>query len=304
MKNIIVSSTILASLTGAALAGPVMPSPEPDAFSSAIAPISNPTLSLNPLPQTNIHAVYMYHSLPDSVSVDGGSVDLNGDVNIFAVQFEYAFNERFSLVAAKDGYIDFNPDNTLEEESGFANLAAGVKYAFIYNEQCQHVLSGTAIVELPTGNRDVFQGYGDGAVNLILSGLKLHDNWQFSGSAGAKLPFDGDEESVTGFASAHVSYRVTERFIPLLEVNWFHVMSEGEGEGAALGQLLEFDGLDLINFGSKHGGRNRDTVTAAAGFRYRMSDCLDLGAAYEMPLTDDSDGLTDSRLTLDLVWRF
>jgi hypothetical protein len=31
---------------------------------------------------------------------------------------------------------------------------------------------------------------------------------------------------------------------------------------------------------------------------------VDVGVAYELPLTNDEDGLWDNRLTLDLVWSF
>ncbi|MFC4993262.1 transporter [Rubritalea tangerina] len=276
----------------------------PDAFANAITPISNPTFHGNALPKTNIHGIYMYHKLPDQISAAGTKVPVGGDVNIFAVQLEYAFNERISLIATKDGYVDFNPDKSVPQATGFANLAAGLKYAFIYDPTNEFVLSGSGVIEVPTGNRDVYQGYGDGAANLIMSALKLHDGWQFSGALGTRLPFDGREESTTAFLSGHVSYHVTEKFVPLLELNWFRVLSEGEGQGANLGQLLEFDGLDLINFGSKDGRVNKDTVTLAAGARYKFTDCVNVGAAYEIPLTNDEDGLTDSRITLDIVWTF
>jgi hypothetical protein len=33
-------------------------------------------------------------------------------------------SERLSIAATKDGFVDFNPDNTLTKSSGFANLGA------------------------------------------------------------------------------------------------------------------------------------------------------------------------------------
>ncbi|PQJ27868.1 transporter [Rubritalea profundi] len=307
MKNYLLSTGLLAGLSIAAQAGvPLAPVATPDAFANAITPISNPTLHGNPLPKTNIHAMLMHQQLSDKISVGNGAAKapLGGDLNLVAVQLEYAFNERFSLIATKDGYIDFNPDNTLTDENGFANIAAGVKYAFIYDEPSQFVLSGSAVVELPTGNRDVFQGYGDGAVNLIGSALKLYDGWQFSGAAGVQLPFDTKEQSVTGFASAHVSYHVTERFVPLAELNWFRVISEGEGTGHVASSLADFEGGDLINLGSVNASANKDIVTAAIGARYKLTNRLNIGAAYEIPLTAEEDNLMKSRVTVDLVWTF
>lgn len=305
MKNHFLSAGFLAGLTLTTQAGaPATPVATPDAFANAITPISNPTFHGNALPKTNIHGIYMHHQLPEQISAAGTKVPVGGDVNIFAVQLEYAFNERLSLIATKDGYVDFNPDQSVPQATGFANLAAGLKYAFIYNEPSQFVLSGSAVLEVPTGNRDVYQGYGDGATNLIASALKLHNNWQFSGATGVRLPFDGREESTTAFLSSHISYHLTEKFVPLVELNWFRVLSNGEGQGANLGQVLEFDGLDLINFGSKDGKVNKDTVTLAAGARYKFTDRVNVGAAYEIPLTSEENGLTDSRITLDVVWTF
>lgn len=301
------TSSLLLSLTAIpALAGdPVITTPvqETNPFANAISPISNPTLADLAIPQTNIHAMYMHQSLPNQVSIAGGDVDLGGDINIFAVQIEYAFNERLSLIATKDGYIDFNPDNTLDDQEGFANLAAGLKYAFIYDPASQFAMSGSAVVELPTGNRDVFQGYGDGAVNLIVNSLKLYDKWQFSGSLGTHVPFDSDAESLTGFASAHVSYRLTEKFIPLVELNWFHVFEEGDGTETPI-SATDFEGGDLINLGSNNAKVNEDIVTLAIGARYEFTDAVSIGAAYEFPLTDEEENLMEDRITLDLVWEF
>jgi hypothetical protein len=48
----------------------------------------------------------------------------------------------------------------------------------------------------------------------------------------------------------------------------------------------------------------------AAGFRYRIFEKagvfknLDLGFAYELPLTNPNDGLMDDRYTADLVLHF
>jgi opacity protein-like surface antigen len=283
----------------------VIPTPEVDAFANAITPISNPTYHGNALPQTNIHGIYMYHAFPSEVSVLGGAkVPVGGSANIFAVQLEYAFNERLSFIATKDGYVDLDFDETVPDGDGFANLAAGLKYAFIYDPANQFVLSGSGVIEVPTGSSDIFQGYGDGAVNLVASALKLHEGWQFSGATGVHLPFDDDAESTTAFLSSHISYHLTEKFVPLVELNWFRVLSEGEGQGAALGPLLDFDGLDLINFGSSNGLENKDTVTLAAGARYKFTDRVNMGAAYELPLTDEENGLTDYRITVDLVWKF
>jgi len=317
IKNVFAMSGILASIAGQAFAGSIMetgltPAPKDSAFETVRRPISNPTLFDLALPTTNLHPIFMHHSLPDTVNTTSGNLQMGGDVQVYALQFEYAFTERLSLVATKDGYVDINAGNSAlwSDQSGFANLGAGLKYAFIYDPANEFVLSGSAVVELPTGNDDVFQGQGDGMVNLILSSVKMWDDFQLAGAAGARLAVS-DEQSSSSFVSAHASYEVTPWFIPLVELNWHHVLTPGDGNaafnsqaGGAVPTIATFEGSDLLNFGSAQSGQNRDLVTAAFGFRSRVSKGVDLGFAYEIPLTSEDDGIIEDRVTLDLVWRF
>lgn len=318
MKSTLTTLASFGLLGSFALGGSVVtdltipaPMPIPDGFAQARRPITNPTLFDLALPGTNLHPIFAYHGLPSSVSTaGGGSADLGGDVQLYALQFEFALNERLSIVATKDGYVDMNFDNTLDDQEGFANLGAGLKYAFILDPVSRTAVSGTVTFELPTGNSDVLQGEGDGAVNLILNGLKLVDQWQFAGSAGLQLPFS-DEQATNSFVSLHASYEVCSWFIPLVEVNWFHVLDTGDGVGnfpahlgGALPGALNFEGGDLFNLGAVNANENRDFVSAAIGFRSRLTDNVDIGAAYEIPLTNDEESLMDERVTVDLVWKF
>lgn len=281
-----------------------------DGFAQARRPISNPTLFDLALPGSNIHPIFIYHNLPSNVSSTLGPLPVGGDVQVYALQFEIAVNERLSIVATKDGYVDFNPDATLADESGFANLGLGAKYAFVLDPVSRTAISGTMTFELPTGNSDVLQGEGDGAVNLILNGLKLVDDWQVAGSAGFQIPFSS-EQSTLSFLSAHASYEVCSWFIPLVEMNWFHVIDAGDGTGnfpdhvtGLVPAVVQFEGSDFFNIGAVNAGTNRDYVTAAVGFRSRLTDSVNVGFAYELPLTDEEDSVTDDRFTLDLVWTF
>jgi hypothetical protein len=290
---------------------PIAPSTSPDAFADVRRPITNPTLFDLALPTTNIHPIFLHHRLPKNIDLaGGGQLPVGGDVQLYALQFEIALNERLSIVATKDGYVDFNPDNNLSSTDGFANLGGGLKYAFLHDPASRTIVSGTATVEFPTGNSDVLQGEGKGLANLILNGLKMHDAWQFAGSVGMQIPFS-DEQSTSSFVSAHASYELSSWFIPLVEVNWFHVWDAGDGTNNFNGQLggavpgaIAFEGGDLFNVGAVNAGQNRDLVTAAIGFRSRLNDSVQVGVAYEIPLTDDSASVMRDRLTLDLVWRF
>jgi hypothetical protein len=272
--------------------------------------MTNPTLFDLAVPSTNIRPIFIHHLLPDDVNTTAGDLPVGGDVQVYALQFEYALSDRMSLVATKDGFVDFNPDATLSDESGFANLGGGVKYAFLLDPAAGHALSGSATFEFPTGNSDVFQGEGDGAVNLVLSGLKVIDDWQFAAGTGLSIPFS-DDFSTNGFVSLHASREITPWFIPLVELNCYQVLSSGNGDnnfagqaGGAVPGIVEFEGNDFFNLGAANADENRTLVTAALGFRSRITDSIHTGIAYELPLTDDSSSVIEGRLTLDMFWTF
>ena len=300
-------STSLAGPT----AGKMASTPEKSGFEQARRPITNPTLFDLALPTTNIRPIFLKHVLPSQISAGGGKVPFGGDVQLYALQFEYALADRLSIVATKDGHVDMNFDNpAFNDSSGFANLGGGLKYAFLRDPISQTAVSGSLTFEFPTGNSDVLQGEGKGLANMIVSGLKLVDDWQFAGGAGLQVPFS-DEQASMGWASAHVSYEVSKWFIPLVEVNWFHVIDEGDGRGNYGGQLggavpgaIEFEGGDLFNLGATNASDNPNFVSAAIGFRSRLTDSVTAGVAYEIPLTDDEESLMESRLNVDLTWTF
>lgn len=318
MKQTIHALSVACAVTLPVFAGTVMieeaaPPMTTTPFETARRPISNPTLFDLALPTTNIHPIFMYHRLPNTVATTiSPALAMGGDVEVYALQFEVALSERLSIVATKDGYVRIDPDTQplWSDESGFANLAGGLKYAFIYDPANEFVVSGTLTVEIPTGNHDVFQGEGELSTNLIVSALKMWDDFQLAGGAGVHLPFDG-QLSTTSFMSAHASYEVVPWFIPLVEVNWHHVLDAGNGRfnyfsqaGGAVPAVAQFEGMDLLNFGASNASANRDFVTAAVGFRSRVADGVDIGVAYEMPLTDQNEGVMKDRFTVDLVWRF
>ncbi|MDP0491635.1 MAG: hypothetical protein Q7Q71_11340 [Verrucomicrobiota bacterium JB023] len=308
------ATLLTAALTGTLAAGtssvphtPMAPMPEVDAFASIRRPITNPTLFDLALPRTQVHGIYMHHRFPDQLSTSIGDVPFGGDLNLYALQFEIALSERLSIVAMKDGYVDFNPENTFTQEEGFANVGGGLKYAFLYDPANHFVVSTSAMFEFAIGDEDVFQGAGDGLVNLTLQGVKLADRWQFAAGTGVQLPLD-DSFATQGFLSAHISYEAHPWFIPLVEANWFHVFDEGDGGsrfdaqvGGAVPAVAPSEGADLLNWGASD---STDYVTMGIGFRSRLTEQFSVGFAYEFPLTDEDSNITEDRWTIDALWRF
>jgi hypothetical protein len=253
--------------------------------------------------------VNAYQDLPKRINTKLGRVPLDGYLNLTAVRATYALNEKFSLIAAKDGYISFKPDNTLDNGYGWGDLSLGFKGALYYCPQDEFIVSGKMLFEFSQGSSEVFQGNGDGNVAPSVTFLKGFDKWQVMGTLGMIIPFNAKEESMNVYQSYHVSYAVTPRFFPLVELNHWCVARQADRE-ALVPSIAKFEGGDVINLGSQHGLDHRNFITAAAGFRYRIFENvgffknLDFGLAYELPLTNPNNGLMLRRYTADLVLHF
>ena len=214
-----------------------------------------------------------------------------------------------SLVADKSGGIFFKPDNApFEDDEGWTDLAAGLKWAFYQDEKIAAALRGT--IELTNGSDGVFQGNGRGNFSPALLLTHLGNSYAVNGVLGATLPFDSSEESTMGYAAISGAYRVTDSLSALLELNWFRVLEAGHGEsdfnnlGQGTHNILEFEGGDVINLGSNNSEKHPDFVSVAIGARYQITSNLNLGVAYEIPLSTKDRGLMDQRVTFDLAMSF
>lgn len=277
-------------------------------------PVSNPVYNGDARNVTMVRPIMIFHSLPDDIRVNMGGVEstlpLGGDVTGMAVQLSYAFNDRLSLVAVKDGYFDLDPDRTLQDDNGWADIAAGLQYSFIYEPKNNFIVSGRLVYEAPVGDDDIFQGNGDGNLAPAILFLKGWDKLQFSGTVGLVLPLDTDEENTLLYDSWNLSYAVTDVIRPLIELNHFHVLNSGDrnisqyhgNQDDLVAAITTFNGVDIINLGGEHNDDNEDLVTLALGSRFRINKWLDLGAAYEIPLTNDDESLIKNRFTMDAVF--
>jgi hypothetical protein len=262
----------------------------------AISPVANPIYFEDPRITSEVRPVFMQHWLPDTFDFEGGSVPLGGDVQVFAIQLRYALTDRLGLIATKDGYIEFKPDHTLDHAYGFANLAAGLKYALVDDVEHQFILTPGFTFEIPTGDDEVLQGEGDGEWNIFVSAAKGWDNLHLTGNIGLRLPMDADEQTTQLHYSLQVDYYTCDYFIPFLVINGYTILSEGDNR--LLGVDLNTEMYDLINYGST-AAKGNTMLTMGGGFRSKLCRCLELGAAYEAGV-----GIFDSRVTVDLIWHF
>lgn len=257
---------------------------------TAISPVTNPLFFEDPRITTEIRPIFLHHK------IDDGFLTKGGDVRVYAAQLRWAVTDRLALIATKDGYIEFNPNKVLTHEEGWADLSAGIKYALVDSEEHQFILTPGLKLELPTGNRRVFQGNGSGEWDLFVSAAKGWDKWHLTGTVGARIPNDFSEETAQAHASLQLDYYACRWFIPFASAHTFTVLSEADQLG------LRTEGYDLINFGASN-AEGRTQGVLGAGFRSRLHKRVDLGFAYEKGVTDPK-GIFDDRFTVDLIFRF
>ena len=114
--------------------------------------------------------------------------------------------------------------------------------------------------------------------------------------SGMRLAIDGDDSSLWDL-DLHADYKLGD-FYPTFELGLIKPFSNG-------GRLpIADEGQDFFNLGATNAA-GRTIITASIGARYRVTDDLDLGVAYQVPL-DSSSGsqIIDWRLTADLIFRF
>ena len=226
-----------------------------------------------------------------SGEIDSPTSLIGGFARVYAVQLRWAVTERLAIIATKDGYIQTRSD-ALPSEDGWADIGAGLKYALIDKPEDQFILTPGLKFELPSGNERVFQGNGDGEFDFFVSSMKGWDKFHVTGSLGARVPIDMDAETASLHYSLQLDYQTCKYFTPLVTLNGFTTLSEGDGP--AFGGI---EGYDLINFGASDAG-GRTQITAGVGFRSQVWKHLDLGFAYEVGVTSPK-GLFDDRFTFD-----
>ena len=253
-----------------------------------IDPLTAPTAFETPLIYTGLNAMAMHHEFPSD------SVFQGGDANIYALQARYAVSDQLAIIATKDGFIDLNPDNPgVPDDEGFADIAAGFKYAIIDDLDEGLIVTPGLIFETTSGDKEVFQGNGDGLLRPFVSVGKDLGEVNLVGFFGYSQPLDGGEESSSYDYHLHASYEAGHGFFPLVELNGITYTSGGNGP------FTGFEGTELINLGSKDVAGN-SLITGAIGTRYAVGDNVLIGLGYEMPLTSRED-IFDSRWTLDAI---
>ncbi len=261
-------------------------------FDNFIGPITNPVLSKDARSLTEARFLFVQNKIDPDHPFGGG------DFQAYGLQLRLALTERLTLIADKDGYAVISPKNG-PQRNGTLDLAAGLKYAFIRDVDEQFLLTGGLMYEIQSGSSEVFQSHGDGIFTVFGSTAKeycQHTHWL--NTVGYNVPVDGDANSSSLYWSTHLDYEIDGWLYPLIEANWYHWVSSGDrGLPPALGE-----GDGLINLGTS-GVTGNDMVTVAVGGKAKLTQNIEFGAAWELPVSPRHD-LLNNRLTAELIFRY
>jgi hypothetical protein len=268
-------------------------------FDDFISPMIDFVHFEDPRNLTELRPIFVHHRFPNALGPAG--IPAGGSAQLYAMQFRIALTERLSLIAVKDGYIVDNSDGVLNGllDSGWADVTAGLKYNLIRNVQTGTLLSTGFTYEIPMGSENALQSLGDGQFHLFATGgQRLFDgNAHVLSSFGWQLPVDQSAQSTTIHWNNHFDVRIHDKVYLFTENSWWH-WTKGAGDGRALG----VSGLDIINLDANNIEGN-DVVTHNVGMKLKPKRNMELGMAYEFPLTSFEDIIKD-RWTFDAIIRY
>ncbi len=272
------------------------------AFDGFISPMTNPFLFEDPRALTELRPIFLYQTIPNKNPGFRG-----GDIEFAGVQGRLALTDQWSIVINKLGGIWINPNGGAVspyngDRSGFAEINLGPKWTFLRNEQSGTLGALGVTFEIPTGSKEVFQDTGTlSLVPYVVMGQNFfrssYGSFNVLGEIGYNFGVDSSRSDYF-FTSLHLDYDVANlhKIYPLLELNWQYYTKNGKE------QDQDFEGGDLINFGATD-VTGHNNVTLAVGVRYKFNESFQAGGALEFPVSGESSGVEDFRLTLDFIVR-
>jgi len=273
-------------------------------FDQFISPVSSPFLSQDPRALTQIKPVFIWETTPNSNSGFHG-----GSLGYFGIEASVALTERLSLVLNKLGWVwidPHSPEGEFQRRSGFAEIWLGPQYTFIRNDCSNTLLAGGITFQIPAGSSRVFQDTGTLTVSPYLSFAQAFPKlawgtFHFMNTTGYALATDNQRTDYF-YSNFHLDLDIANlhMFYPLIELNWVQYTRNGGARD------LNFEGKDMINFGSRHVAGHGD-LSLALGIRVKpLPSCewLQFGAAAEWSLVNPHTNLSDFRLTFDVIFRY
>jgi hypothetical protein len=255
-----------------------------------VHPITAPYWHEDSFITTDLRPVYAYHAFPGEIL--GG-----GRATVAAVQLRVRLLKNLQLVAYKDGFFDI--ETKALDQHGWNDIAAGLKFAFLQRDDSQLHAAVGAGYEIAAGDDEVLQD--DDELRFWLSVNKGFDRLHLGAVVNYHHSLENGDDNLGNsdvFSwHLHVDYQLCRWFSPVIEVNGYHVMDDNADN---TGVVTPFQGADVVNLG---GNIHEDVITAGVGGEIRPHERIALRAAYEFPLTDQTD-IFGHRWTFSAVLKF
>jgi hypothetical protein len=269
-----------------------------DVFSS---PITNPFFFEDPRALTEIKPLMIYDRVPGRNPAFEG-----GDIWWYGVTGSVAISDMFSVVINKLGFLTVRPESTahgINSDTGFSEFSLGPQFTFLRSECTKSVVAAGLLFDLAIGNGSVFQNTGDLSLVPYISyaqnfGKTDYGSFNYMTTFGYSFSTDNSRNDFF-YWSHHLDFDLLNlnKIFPTIELNWFHDTTNGDSS-----KFFGFDGGDLMNFGAG-GAAGRDDLTIAFGARYKFTEWLQTGFAFELPLVKQGE-LESYRFTFDLIFRY
>jgi hypothetical protein len=295
-------------------------------FDGFTNPMTMPYLFEDPFITTNAQFVGIWHDFPKN-----GALNV-GQAGVMALQLRVAITNKLAFIATKDGLVFYDSDTAkvgkffpthpnakkklIGDEVGFTDVTAGFKYAIVELPEHNFILTPAIRYEIPIGNRDVFQGRGDGVFIPSVSAAWGWEDFHVVANLGGQVAVNTDKDSDSVFYNLHLDYAIHEMFVPFISVNGMSWTRSGDGSTKVQTRIGNvplkdaqnllgtgrFEGADYGNLGST-GVTGQDLVTMAWGVRLPLTKNISLGGAYERAL-EGKRNLFKQRVTFSTMYEF
>lgn len=271
------------------------------AFEEFTSPVSNPFFFEDPRALTEIRPIFIWQKTPSANAIWAGGSNFE-----YALRGSVAITPHISLVVSRLGFSTINPKvgaPDITSGTGFSEVLLGPKITFLRNETSKTVAAIGLTFDVPAGAGSVLHNTGHTGLVPYFSiaqnfGRSNYGSFNFMNTTGYHFRTDTTRTEAF-YSSFHLDYEIAKRFYPLVELNWWHYMRNGDARS------LNFERGNLGNFGSRTIS-GRDELTLALGGRVRLNNFIDWGIAAEFNLLKNSDGrhLDQFRLTTDFIFRY
>ena len=261
------------------------------AFPRFIGPSSNPWLAKDPRSLTEARLLGVLNWSPEDQAFESSLQQS------YLLQLRVALDKRWSIAIEKNGYSVFH-QGSAGSTDGWNNLAFSAKYLLVRDVEHQFLLSAAVQYEAPTGEADAYQRPSDGSITGILTaGQEFWCFWHALANVGVRAPLSR-EGSTLLFSQLHFDRELMGWLHPLVEVNYYHILTEGRGVYPS-----NFGQGDAFLDWSVPGITGSDLLTIAVGFRAKCNRSAELGVTYERPL-NDTGRVLEHRVIAELILRY